>query len=158
MKTLLFGNGAVNLNDVYPYQNINSAPEAAFDDLTRLAACVCQTPITLLCLIDAKRRWVKSQVGLEEGATASYLALCIETILQSEVWDSHLLIVEDALADRRFGSYDLVKLEQKVRFYAAAPLVTPQGLVLGILSAIDHVPRSLSTQQQESLAALSRQA
>ena len=158
MKTLLFGNGAVNLDDVYPYQNISSAPEAAFDDLTRLAACVCQTPIALLCLINDKRRWIKSQVGLEEGATASYLALCIETILQSQAWDSHLLIVEDALADRRFASYELVKLEQKVRFYAAAPLVTPQGLVLGILSAIDHVPRSLSTQQQESLAALSRQA
>ena len=157
MKTLLFGNGAVSLDDVYPYQNINSAPEAAFDDLTRLAACVCQTPIALLCLIDGRRWWLKSQVGLEEGATDSYLALCTETMLQPEGWDSHLLMVEDALADRRFASYDLVKSQQKVRFYAGAPLVTPQGLILGILSAIDRVPRSLSLQQQEALVALSKQ-
>ena len=158
MKTLLFGNGVVSLDDVYPYQNINSSPEAAFDDLTRLATCVCQTPIALLCLINARQLWLKSQVGLEEGVMDSYLALCTEIMLQPGGWDSHLLMVEDTLRDQRFASYDLVKSQQKVRFYVGAPLVTPQGLILGILSVIDRVPRSLSLQQQEALVALSRQA
>jgi two-component system, NtrC family, sensor kinase len=157
MKTLLFGNGAVSLDAVSPYQNIDLAPEAAFDDLTRLAACVCQTPVALLCLIDAKHWRLKSQVGLEQESTESYLALCAEAMLNPERWDSRLLIVENTSVDRRFATHELVTL-QKVKFYAGVPLITPQGLILGILSVIDHVPRSLSLQQQEGLAALSRQA
>ncbi len=159
MKTLLFGNGTVSLDDVYPYQNMDLAPEAAFDDLTGLATCVCQTPVALLCLIDRRRQWLlKSQVGLEQESTDSYLALCTETILQLESCDSHVLMVQDTSADRRFAKYELVKSSQQVRFYAGAPIVTPQGVILGILSVIDRVPRELSLQQQEALAALSRQA
>ena len=158
MKTLLLGNGAVSLDDVCPYQTIDQAPEAAFDDLTRLAACVCQTPVALLCLIDARGRWLKSQVGLDSGSMDSYLALCTETIQQLESWDSRILTVEDTSVDQRFASYKLVTSSQKVRFYAGAPLVTPQGVILGILAVIDYVPRQLTLQQQEALAALSRQA
>jgi PAS domain S-box-containing protein len=158
MKTLLFGNGAVSLDDVYPYQNINLAPEADFDDLTRLAACVCQTPIALLCLMDARRLCLKSQVGLEQGTTDSYLALCTETLRQVERWDSRVLMVQDASADRWLASCEVVKSSQQVRFYAGTPIITPEGVILGILSVIDHVPRSLTLQQQEALSALSRQA
>jgi len=158
MKTLLLGNGVVSLDDVHPYQNISLTPEAAFDDLTRLAASICQTLIALLCLIDTKRRWLKSQVGLDPSSAQAYLALCTETILQPESWDSRVLVVEDVLADRRFANQELVKSQTSVRFYAAAPLVTPQGLVLGILAVMDRVPRSLSLTQQQALAALSTQA
>ena len=158
MKTLLFANGAVSLEDVYPYQNINLASEAAFDDLTRLAACVCQTPVALLCLIDARGWWLKSHVGLDPSSTNSYLRLCTETILQQESWDSSMLVVHDASTDRRFASYELVSSQHKVKFYASVPLVTPEGLMLGILSVIDGVPRELTLQQQEALLALSRQA
>jgi PAS domain S-box-containing protein len=158
MKTLLFGNGAVSLDDVYPYQNINLAPEADFDDLTRLAACVCQTPIALLCLMDARQLRLKSQVGLEQGTTDSYLALCTETLRQVESWDSRVLMVQDASADRWLASCEVVKSSQQVRFYAGTPIITPEGVILGILSVIDYVPRSLTLQQQEALSALSRQA
>jgi PAS domain S-box-containing protein len=158
MKTLLFSNGAVSLDEVYPYQNIDLAPEAAFDDLTRLAAGVCQTPIALLCLTNAKHRWLKSKVGLDPGSTEAYLALCTETMSQLESWDSPVLMVPDTSADRRFATHELVTSGQKVRFYAATPLVTPKGVILGILAVVDYMPRSLTLQQQEALAALSRQA
>ncbi len=158
MKTLLLGKGVVSLDDVCPYQSIDFAPEAAFDDLTRLAACMCQTPIALLCLIDARRRWVKSHVGLESRSSEAYLALCSETLLQPERWDSRVLIFEDASADQRFASFELVKSQAKIRLYACAPLVTPQGVVLGTLSVIDRVPRSLTLEQQEALVLLSQQA
>ncbi|HEY9633043.1 MAG TPA: GAF domain-containing protein [Coleofasciculaceae cyanobacterium] len=158
MKMLLFGNGAVSFEDVHPYHHIDLAPEAAFDDLTRLATCVCQTPIALLCLLDAKGWLLKSQVGLDPDSIDSYLALCTEMMLHQGSWDSRVLTVPDASVDQRFATYDLVSSQQKVRFYASTPLVTPQGLILGTLVVIDRVPRELTLQQQEALAALSRQA
>lgn len=149
---------AVNLEDVYPYQNLDSSADVAFSDLTQLAACVCQTPIALLCLINTKRRWIQSQIGITGDACDDYLALCTEILQQPETWEGKLLLVQDTLADQNFASYNLVKSEQKVRFYAGVPLVTPQGLILGILSTIDCVPRSLTLEQQQALTALGRQA
>ena len=157
MKTLLFGNGVVSLDEVYPYQNIALAPEAAFDDLTRLAASICQTPMALVCLIDAKRQWLKSQFGLDSSLTKAYLAWCSETILQLEGWDSRVLMVEDTLADQRLANCELLKSQATVRFYAGAPLVTSQGVILGILAVMDRIPRSLNVAQQEALIALSKQ-
>ena len=156
MKTPIFGNTSVNPDD-YQYQNIDSSAEAAFDDLTRLAACVCQTPIAILCLANSKRRWIKSQVGIIESVADSYLALCTGTLLQIDLWDENILLVQDASKEQRFAEYGLVK-SQQVRFYAGIPLFTAQGLVLGILATTDHIPRQLTPQQQESLLALGRQA
>jgi len=158
MKTLLFGNGAVRLKDVDQYQSINRSPEADFDDLTRLAASICQTPIALLCLIDSKHRWLKSQVGLEQGLTDGYLALCTEALRQLESRDLPVLMVQDASTDQRFVTCEVVKSHKSGIFYAGAPLVTHQGVLLGILAVIDRVPRELTLQQQEALAVLSRQA
>ncbi|HEY9672940.1 MAG TPA: PAS domain S-box protein [Waterburya sp.] len=157
MKTLLFGNGVVSLDEVYPYQNIALAPEAAFDDLTRLAASICRTPMALVCLFDAKRQWLKSEFGLEPSLTKAYLALCTETILKLEGWDSRVLMVEDTLADQRLAHCNLIKSQAGVRFYAGVPLVTPQGVILGILAVMDRVVRSLDVAQQEALVALSKQ-
>ena len=58
-----------------------------------------------------------------------------------------MLIVPDANADARFGSNPLVTGEPFVRFYAGAPLVAPDGSVLGTLCVIDHVPRTLEADQ-----------
>lgn len=154
----LFSNEAVNIEGIYPYQHLDSSLDKAFDDLTHLAACVCQTPIALLCLINTKRRWIQSQIGIAGDASDNYLALCTDILLQPVILEGNLFIVEDALVDQQFASYDVVKSEQQVRFYAGVPLVTPQGIILGILSAIDCVPRSLSLQQQQALCALGRQA
>jgi PAS domain S-box-containing protein len=158
MKTLLFGNGIVSLDDVYPYQSIDLSAEAVFDDLTRLAAGICQTPIAMLCLIAPRRRWLTSQVGLDSSSTEAYLAFCAETLLKPQSWDSRVVIIEDTLADQRFANDELVNSQAKVRFFAGTPLVTPQGVVLGILAVSDRVPRVLTLQQKEALVALSTQA
>lgn len=150
MKTFLVGKGVVNLEEVGPDHNIDLLPEAAFDDLTRLAAYVCQTPIALLCLIDSRGWGLKSQLGLEKESTDCYLTLCSETILQLENCDSPLLIVSD--------SCELGTSDAKIRFYAGVPIVSPEGVVRGILGVMDRVVRSLTTEQQEALLALSRQA
>lgn len=157
MRTLLWGSGVVDLEDVSVYQRPDFACEVAFEDWVGLAACVCQTPSALLCLTSAGGWRLKAQVGLPDDQ-AAYLALCTETMLTPDTWDSPLLIVEDVASDPRLAHHKLVTSASSLRFYTGAPLVTSQGLVLGILAVIDRVPRSLTLQQQEALIALSRQA
>lgn len=158
MKTLLFGNGVASLDDVQPNQIIDLTPEAVFDDLTRLAACICQTPIAVLSLIEGEQQSIKSQVGLDPSLSNAYLALCTKTILHMKTWDSLVLVVEDVLADPRFAQDDLVKSQSEVRFYAAVPLVTPQKIVVGLLAVSDWVGRSLTLPQKEALVVLSKHA
>lgn len=158
MKTLLFRNGAISLDQLDPYQGLEANSKAAFDDLTRLAACICQTPIALLCFIDVRRGWVQSQVGLDPNSTEAYLALCAQTLLQLERWDSRLLIIEDVLAEPHWANHEGVTSQANIRFYAGVPLVMPQGLIVGILAVMDHQPRSLTLKQKKALATLSKQA
>ena len=131
---------------------LDSAPEAAFDDLARLAAQICDTPIALVSLIDAERQWFKARVRFAPAETPRRLSFCAHAIL-----DPNLLVVPDALADPRFADNPLATADSPVRFYAGAPLITPEGLALGTLCVIDHVPRSLSLEQREALRSLARQ-
>lgn len=151
-KSPLPSNEAARLKALYQYQILDTAPEAAFDDLTGLAAHICQTPIALISLIDTNRQWFKSKVGWVATETCRDIAFCAHAILQPD-----LLIVPDALADQRFANNPLVVTEPHIRFYAGAPLMTPEGLPLGTLCVIDYVPRTLSLEQQAALQALGRQ-
>lgn len=140
------------LEALYQYQVLDTAPESAFDDLTLLAAQICDVPIALVSLVDADRQWLKSSVGLEAAETSRDVSFCAHAIHQSE-----LFVVRDAREDERFATNPLVTGEPSIRFYAGAPLLTSAGHAIGTLCAIDRVPRELSGQQQEALRALARQ-
>ena len=134
------------------YGVLDTPPEQAFDDLTRLAAQVLGTPIALVSLIDRDRQWFKSRVGVEVCSTPRDQAFCAHAIHGDDV-----MVVEDARLDARFASNPLVTGELGIRFYAGAPLIAEDGSALGTLCIIDRQPRRLDAAQRDTLALLSRQ-
>src|SRR5712692_3005554 len=153
MKPPLAEDEPARLDALYAYDVLDTPPEAAFDDLTRLASQICGTPVAMVSLVDGNRQWFKSKIGTEVTETPRDIAFCAHAILQPD-----LFIVTDAEADERFADNPLVTAAPHVRFYAGAPLITPEGHALGTLCAVDQVPHTLSPDQQEALRALARQA
>ena len=142
------------LQALHDYHVLDTPPQACFDDITELAARVFAVPTALVSLIDHDRQWFKSRVGLDPAVTQTPrdIALCNTTIRGSEV-----MVVTDARQDPRFADNPLVTAEPGLRFYAGAPLRTPDGLAVGTLCLIDTSPRRFNPAQREALAVLSRQ-
>lgn len=153
MKARLPEREAERLVALRGYQILDTAPEQAFDDLTLLAAHICGTPMAAISFIDEDRQWFKSRVGLAVSETPRDIAFCAHAILDADV-----LVVPDALADSRFADNPSVQSNPKIRFYAGAPLLTPEGHALGTLCVMDRVPRRLDSEQKVALEALARQA
>jgi len=145
-------NEAARLNTLRGFGILDTHPEDRFDDLTRLAASICGTPISVISLVDEDRQWFKSKTGVQACQTPREHAFCAHAIMSPE-----LFVVPDASQDPRFATNPLVLGEPHVRFYAGAPLTAPNGHHLGALCVIDRVPRQLSPGQLESLRILSRQ-
>lgn len=134
------------------YEILDTPDESAFDDFTHLAAHICQTPIALISLVDDHRQWFKSRLGLDISETPREISFCAHTIEGPNLFE-----VNDALQDPRFSNNPLVQGGPHVRFYAGAPLTTPDGYNLGTLCVIDQQPRALDDAQREALTRLSRQ-
>jgi len=135
------------------YNVLDSPPEEAFDDLTRLAAQTCDTPIALVSLVDEERDWFKARVGLDLPQTHRDASFAAHAIAQAD-----LFVVADAKADPRFSGNTLVSGDPQIRFYAGMPLLTPVGgFAIGALCVLDRKPRELTPQQIEALRILGHQ-
>lgn len=146
-------NEVKRLRALAEYDVLDTSPEAAYDDLTALAAQICDVPISLLTLVDSDRQWFKSRIGLERAETPRDHSFCAWAVS-----DGMPLEVEDALTDERFAANPLVTGDPNIRFYAGAPLVTEEGLALGTLCVIDRQPRRLTEAQASALQSLARAA
>ena len=129
---------------------LDTEAESEFDELTTLAAQICNVPVALVSLVDENRQWFKSKAGLEVDETSREVAFCAHSILKP----NEIMEIPDARQDKRFANNPLVTEDPKIRFYAGAPLTTSSGYTLGTLCVLDYSPRTLSDSQKKALEIL----
>ncbi len=125
---------------------LDTSAEERFDRLTRIAQAVFGVPIALVSLVDEKRQWFKSCLGLPLSESPRENSFCGHAIMSDD-----LFVVEDAAHDPLFASHPLVTGEPCIRFYAGAPLSVSDGYKVGVFCIIDTVPRSLTPDQRRIL-------
>jgi GAF domain-containing protein len=146
-------NEAARLQALREYAILDTLPEKDFEDITRIASEICQTPISLITLIDSERQWFKSKIGIENTETHRDHAFCAHALNAP----NEILNVKDSREDTRFSGNPYVTGDPNVVFYAGVPLVNDEGFALGTICVIDQKPRELSEMQLNSLRALSNQ-
>jgi class 3 adenylate cyclase len=137
---------------LYQYQVLDTEPEDAYDRIVNIASYISGSPISLITLIDEERQWFKANKGFGLSETSRDISFCNHAIENDNVME-----VENALEDVRFQNNPLVTGDTEIRFYAGAPLVTPEGHRLGTLCVIDREPRQLTGEQKQILESLSQQ-
>lgn len=147
------GNEAERLGELGSFSILDSLPEEDYDNLTAIAAELCNTPIALISFVDQNRQWFKSRQGIDVCETPRDISFCSHAILNP----NDILVIPDASKDERFCGNPAVSGEPPVIFYAGVPLKSSEGIALGTLCVVDHQPRNLSAGQQKSLKALARQ-
>jgi signal transduction histidine kinase len=144
-------NEAIRIKTLKSFSILDTFSEKEFDEITLLASIICETPMSLISLIDGDRQWFKSKVGLDIDETSREISFCGHAILN----EGHLFTVEDSRLDERFYDNPLVTGSPNVVFYAGAPLVTSDGFSLGTLCVLDSKPKVLTMMQQKAMEVLS---
>lgn len=152
-KPIIPVNESERLLALESYHIIDTLPEESYNDLTRIASIICNTPIALVTLVDERRQFFKSKQGIAVSETDRDISFCAHAINAP----AELMMVEDARKDDRFSDNPLVTGDLKVVFYAGMPLVTDDGFALGTLCVVDYQPRELSDDQQQALKSLANQ-
>ncbi len=132
------------------YLILDSAPETAYDDITRAAKNLFNVPIVAVNFLDSDRDWFKSKIGTDLQESPRSTSFCIRMLLEPD----GVMVSEDTTNDQRFSSHPLVVGPPYFRFYAAAPIKTAEGLVVGTVCAYDFEPRKVAESQVRTLAEL----
>jgi signal transduction histidine kinase/DNA-binding response OmpR family regulator len=133
------------------YNILDTLPDHAFDDATRLVSYICGVPIAHISFIDESRQWFKSEIGIGLSEVPREISFCQYTIMESE-----LVEINDTLLNERLKDDPNVTGGFKVRFYAGIPLTTPDGYNIGTLCAIDHVTKELNENQRNALSIVAK--
>ncbi|MBE7641697.1 PAS domain S-box protein [Salegentibacter sp. BLCTC] len=147
-------NESARLRELDAYNIETAAREDDFDFLTKMAAQICHTKISLISLITADKQLFLSNEGLKSSETCKEISFCAHAVNHPD----KLFIVENAQEDERFKDNPLVTQEPFIRFYAGVPLVNENGYALGTLCVIDSEPKILGNEQKKLLSSLGNQA
>ena len=150
MQLPLPKNESSRLESLRSFRILGTSREQVFDDIARLAALICDTPLAVIAFIDEQKVWFKATIGIELDEIPRDGSFCAYVILQPDV-----LIVQDPLSDERFMSSLLVK-QIGIQFYAGIPLTSDDAHTLGALAVMDRVPHLLTEEQRDSLRILAR--
>jgi len=146
-------NEAARLRTLDEYRILDTGRDARFEELAAEVASVCDTPMATITFVDATRQWFKASVGIPFEQTERDIAFCAHTILDPE----QPLIIEDTTQDPRFANNPLVLGDPHLMAYAGAPMVAPDGTVLGTVCAMDYEPRTYTSQQVRTLQRVAAQ-
>lgn len=146
-------NESKRLQALLNYGILDTLPEKDFDDITSIASEICQTPISLISLVDDDRQWFKSSYGLDAKETPKEFSFCAHAINSP----NEPFVIPDSTKDERFKDNPFVTGDPNVSFYAGIPLVNDEGFALGTLCVIDNKPKEITPAQLKALKALSRQ-
>ncbi len=149
MTTSLYDGEAERLVALQAYGILDTPPEAGFEHIISVVTRLFKVPIATVTLVDANRQWFKSVRGLEVRETPREFSFCAHAMRSDDV-----MVVSDATLDPRFADNPLVTGEPNIRFYAGAPLRTPEGHPLGALCLKDRRPRQLNLTERQMLADL----
>lgn len=144
----------MRLSALRSYAILDTGPELAYDEITELAAQICNCPVAVIGFIDETRDWKKSKYGTPPEYTGMprEISICSTTICGND-----LLVVPDLSKDDRFSSNPTVADEPHLRLYCGMPLINPEGYALGTLCVVDFQPRELTFEQTEAVRRLARQ-
>src|SRR3979411_3107864 len=151
MNALLVKDEALRIEALNQYEVLNSAPDPVLDDLTQLAAQICDTPVAAVSFIGSDRIWIRSRFGMESLELSLGSTPCETTILGDTVYE-----IRDARQHPDFAPDGFLVDGRLYRFYAGAPLTTPGGVSIGALLVLDLPARKLTKEQSSALGILSR--
>ncbi|EFC80667.1 EAL domain-containing protein [Parafrankia sp. EUN1f] len=134
------------------YHILDTSAEPEFDEVVALAAQIADCANAHVVFVDTDREWFKSSHGLQIGSIPGRTGLAAHV-----VWSGEYLEIADAAQDVRFAHVVETDPTAPVRFFAAAPLRTSDGHVLGALSVADRMPRQLAPGQRRALGDLAAQ-
>src|SRR6202042_3546012 len=152
MNALLVKDEALRIEALNQYEVLNSAPDPVLDDLTQLAAQICETPIAAVSFIGSDHIWIRSRIGMDSLELSLGSLPCETTILGDTVYE-----IADTRNDPDYAPDGIVLEGRNYRFYAGAPLTTPGGVSIGALLVLDRNARVLTPAQSSALSILSRQ-
>ncbi len=142
----------LRLHDLYGLDILDTPAEKEFDEIVELASYICNSPITLITLLDKDRQWFKARKGIDLDSTGRDAAFCTHTILEDDVME-----VSDTHLDERFIDNPFVTEDPNIRFYAGTPIYSPGGFKVGTICVLDNRPKELSEVQRKALQTLSNQ-
>src|ERR1700752_761050 len=133
MNALLVKDEALRNGALAQYEVLNTAQDPVLDDIARLAAQLCSTPVALIVLVGSDRLWLKSHFGINSTELSLGSLPCETTILGDTLYE-----VPDARLDPDFAPDGVLLENRPYRFYAAAPLTTPGGVNIGTIAVLDQ--------------------
>ncbi|MGA5143439.1 PP2C family protein-serine/threonine phosphatase [Streptomyces griseoincarnatus] len=141
---------AARIAAVRRYDILDTPPDGAFDRVAAMAARLFDVPVVTVTIVDTDRIWFKAAHGLEGVAEIGRdPGLCGSAILRDDT-----VVIPDTLKDPVAADNPLVAGDMGVRFYAAAPIITPDGHKLGTVNVLDTRPRSITEEDTATLADL----
>jgi PAS domain S-box-containing protein len=152
MHALLVQDEDARLKALQMYEVLDTPPDATLDDITRLTAQICGTPMAAISLVEIDRVWFKSRIGIDVTQIPRAFAPCDQTIEGDTIYE-----IPDATKVADYAPQGIPIDGRFARYYAGAPLVTPDGVTVGALCVMDMKERTLDSGQLAALQILGRQ-